>query len=349
MLCLIWPMMAAAGTQEFTILAVGIDNQSQKAEEIALDYARKRAMYLATRKLGLAAPGDIAARIPPSEYPQIIRGATVLQQKREGYTTYAEVRVTVLDAALRRVLKLHAPDAAMAPTTRAVLVLPVLVTATHVYVWDKDHPLRPLLSRELARQTYGAVTLPGGDLKDLRLIDHENASSVTSEEMKPMFERYGVAEIIIAMAKTPEANSAEPTSIVLRRLSPLGDRHELMDIPPDNAEESRERRLERAAQAIAGAASQIASSTALDDQARRSAAKQFEIRFNYATPKDLAKMTREVRAAKGVVALDLPAIALRQVRGTVYLEAPPEDIRKALETKGVVVRTSGDAWVLSVR
>ena len=111
-------------------LAVGIDQNENVAKEYAMDYARKRAVYLAIRKLDIGDASAMAAAIPPKEMDKIIRGTTVLQTKRVGDKTYAQITVSISGDALRKLLDIK--DAALSTTEgatnkRNVLVLPAVV------------------------------------------------------------------------------------------------------------------------------------------------------------------------------------------------------------------------------
>ncbi|MFZ4540603.1 MAG: DUF2066 domain-containing protein [Rickettsiales bacterium] len=341
---------ATAGTQEIRVVGVGVDNSSLKAEARALEYARKRAVFLATRKLGVQNPAKVVAKFTDQQYGQIIRGSNVVQQRRVGDTTYSEVNITIVDEALRRNLKLPLYDE-LTPSTmvRGILLLTVYVGKERAYMWEKENALRAPMSDEIRRQSRGGVLLPGGDLDDLRLIDYQNALTVKSDELKPMFERYGAEEIVIAILTPGTMGTMESSSVLLRRLKPEREHNEVMDIPPSVPEETSDTRLAKSATAIASAVTQIATSTAEREQAIRSKSKKITVRFAYATPKDLAFMEEAVRASPEVFSLDLPSIALAQVGGTIYLQGDDEALRQSLTKKGVVVTSINEGWRLSVR
>jgi hypothetical protein len=260
-----------AATQEVRVLAVGNDNSSLKADEKALEYARKRAVYLAARKLGVKDPSGTVAKFTDKQFADIIRGANVVKTRRDGTITYSEVNVTIVDGPLRRALKLPElpEDPADKLTMRAVLLLPLYVAPSRAYLWEKENLLREPLADEIRRQARGGILLPGGDLEDLRLIDYQNALTVKPEELKPMFDRYGAEEIIIAVLTPGASGTMDASSVLLRRLKIDGSRNEVIEIPPETAEEISSVRLAKSASAIANAITQIASSTAERDQLLR--------------------------------------------------------------------------------
>jgi hypothetical protein len=344
---------ALAVVQEFRVVGVGIDNSSIKASALSLDYAKKRAVYLAARKLGAPNASKVVAKFSEQQFAQIIRGANVTQTRRKGDTTYSEVNITIMEAPLRRALKmsdaLTDAQAAQQAPVRGVLLLTMYVGQERAYMWEKDNQLRAPMSDEIRRQAHGGVLLPGGDLEDLRLIDYQNALTVKGEELKPMFERYGAEEIIIAILTPSAVGTTSPSSVLLRRLRLQGDRNEVMEITPELPEETAQVRLAKSANAIAAAVTQIATSTAERDQAIRDAAPKIPVRFRYAVPKDFARMQEAVLNSPEVLSLDLPSIGLAQVDGTIYLKGDKEALRLGLTKQGVFVTPNGDGWRLSVR
>ncbi len=346
------PLSAQAGLQEYTILALGVSRSSETASALALDYARKRALYLAVRKLGLTDPGAVAAKISEADMAHIIRGATVLKTRRDGEKTYAQVSVSIADDILRKTLNVAPADEqaqAAATTIRNVLILPALVLPDKTFIWQKDSPLRPPLSSALLQQGHGLVILPGGDLADLRLIDEENIATVMPEELTPMFTRYGADEIVIAIITPGADTSPDATAIKLRRLSATGVRNETLGLIPESADATITNRIAQAAQALAGVAIEIATSSADDERAKLANAKQIHVQFIYTIPSELARMQDLVRNAPGVLQLALPTIGLNHITGTIYLDGDKTALHHYLSKKAVVIREKEGTWMISTR
>lgn len=343
-------MPASAAIQEMRVLAVGVDDSSRKAEDKALDYARNRAVYLAARKLGLPNAHEQVSKFTPAQFREIIRGTRVVRTRREGTITYSEINVTLVDEALRRALKLPpAENTAPEVKMRGVLLLSVYVGHERAYLWEKENALREPLVTEIRRQARGGILLPGGNLQDLRLIDYQNALTVTPEELMPMFSRYGAEEIIVAVLTPGAAGTMDAANVLLRRLRPDGVRSELLEIMPEDSSETSAMRLEKAAAAIAQAVTSIATATAEGEQAIQQDATQIPVRFAYTVPKEFARMQEAIRHAPGVIFLDLPRIALAQVDGTIYLKGDGEGLKQALTKQGVIVTVTAAGWRLSVR
>lgn len=344
---------AHASVLQIRVMAAGIDRSASLAEEHAIDYAKKRAVYLLARKLPVDNVSEKVQRFTPKQYDEIIRGYEVVRTRRENEITYAEVKVSVVSQALRRALGINEEDvaeAAQGMTSRGVLVLPVFVKNDRPYLWEQDNKLRDPLASEVLRQSHGTVMLPGGDPEDLRLIDYQNALSVKGEELKPMFERYGAQEIIIGILSLGKDDKGLESAILLRRLHADGEKSEVVKLTPANQTvETEDARVLAAARAIAAAATQIAGATSFDDQRRLAAATKVPVEFAYANPRELARMQNALRNSSGVLLVEMPTIVLGQMAGIAYVEGDPQKIRESLKKQGIIVTQSGERWKLSLR
>ena len=350
LICMASPALAAV--QEVRVVAVGIDDISVKAEENAMDYAGKRAVYLTARKLGGADAGFRASKLKEDQLSQIIRGTKVIQTKREGNTTYAEVNVTLVEDVLRKILNIPSNVVAPVATTakvRGVLVLPVFVGEERPYLWEQENELRAPLAEEVLRQSHGAVLVAGGDFEDLRLVDYKNILTVKADELKPMFARYGSREIIVAVLTLSPQGKEAPSSVLFRRLSPTSTNNEVIEIPPVATDEKNESRLRHAVVATATALTQIASSTAEVDQEKLAKATKIKVRFKYATSRELGQMQQAVRTTKGVLALEIPNISLKEISGTIYFDGAQNVLQEMLKKQNIIIRESADGWIVSLR
>lgn len=350
---MLWAMPAQASVQEIRVLATGVDRSSARAAEIALDYAKKRAAYLVARKMQVEDAGPKLEKLKPAQWQEIVRGATVIQTKRVQDITYADVTVTIVNEALRRALDVAEPEApAMSADDagRGVLVLPVFIGKTRPFLWEAENRISEPVRDQVLRQARGAVIVPAGDFDDRRLVDYQNALDVTPEQLLPMYDRYGVDEIVVAVVTVGTSKSLTPTSILLRRLGrpPASSKVESMTLKPTSATEPVNERLKNAASAIANAATQIAGATSQLQQAKLKAAPSVPIRFRYTTARDLAAMQEAVRKAPGVLQLVMPAIALNNMTGVLYLTGERSAVRQLLVKQGYLITDEGDGWIVSM-
>ena len=343
---------ACAAVQEIHVLGQGVDHDSYKAADLALDYARKRAVYLLAVKMQVPNADIKCAALTDDQLAQIIRGATVLETKRVGDITYEDVTVTLIDDALITALKIEKPKTLDLDNaaSKGVLLLPVLAGKARAYVWEDDNKLMAPARDEAMGLSHGAVIVPAGDFDDRRLVDYQNALQVKADELAPMFKRYGVDEIVIAIVTPGDEGTTTPTTILLRRLQlpPRDSRTEQASLTPDNASDTQAMRLSQVAKALASTATQIATATSEFQQDKLKTAPSVTISFHYTTAAELAAMEEAVRNAPGALHLEIPSIALGNITGTLYFNGATRDIvRNAVAKQGFFVRDSGQGWVIS--
>ena len=341
---------ARAAIQEINVIGMGVDASPNKAKAIALDYARKRAVYLLMTKIKIDNADARAAALTPAQLGRIIRGADIKQLKREGDVTYADVSVSIVDSILQQELALDkAGELSDAAAMRGIMVLPVYVVGDRPYVWEKENRVRGLMSDEVLRSAHGSVVVPTGDFEDLRLVDYRNVLTVKGSDLKPMFERYGVAEIIITVVTKENPGSEEPMVILMRRLTTDGARVEQITLPAAAATESPDARLNQAVSAIAMAATEISASTSHQQQEKLSMATQVPITFRFGNMREIALMQTAIRSTDGVMLLSIPTIELSKMSGVLYLSADKDVVMKALTKKGLIVKDNNNGWQVSLR
>ena len=56
-----------------------------------------------------------------------------------------------------------------------------------------------------------------------------------------------------------------------------------------------------------------------------------------------------MRSAPHVLLLELPAISLKDMAGTAYLDGSADDLQKLLTKQGIIIRTDTNGWQVSLR
>ena len=120
-------------------------------------------------------------------------------------------------------------------------------------------------------------------------------------------------------------------------------------MPTVSVDEKTEARLHHAVVVTATALTQIAASTADVDQERLKKATHIKVQFLYATSRELGQLQQAVRGAKGVLALEMPAISLKEISGTIYFEGDKNVLQELLKKQNIMVRESADGWLVGMR
>lgn len=340
---------AQAAVQEIHLIAAGVNPSSDKATAAALDYARKRAVYLLLAKMKIERADERAAALTPVQMGRIVRGVNVTQMKRSGDVTYAEVTVSIVDRILLQELGIDpsGDTGDVNASYRGVLVLPVLVVKGQPYVWGKENTLLAPMASEVLRLSHGAVVVPTGDFDDLRLIDNRNVLTMKGADLSPMFTRYGVEEIIVAMMPDDAPDAEGLTTILLRRLTPETERVEQIALQPLG--KTPPERMQEAVSLVATSVTQMAASTSQKQQEKLKAAPQVPVYLRYGSVREIGQIQTAIRSTEGVMQLSIPAIDLQQMQGVIYLSADKEVVKKALAKKGLLVRDQKAGWLVSLR
>jgi len=338
-----------AALHEIRVIGVGISNLRSDAEEKAVEYAKKRALYMLARKLNVPQATEQLGKLKPDEIKEMIRGYTIVRTQRKDEVTYAEVKVSIVDTPLRRLLGLPDEDAHATLRRRGVLMLGVFMDGDRPLLWEKRNPLTEPLKSLGLKMGKGSVIMPVGDPEDLRVVDYNNILTIEFEEMKAMVERYGAKEVLIAIVTTGLEGTEDPSDILMRRLTHKGVKLERLTVKPLKAIDKEEKRINDAVYAISQVATDLASSISIEERQALESATKMPVTFSFITMREYGEMQEAVRAYPGFRQLDLPSINLHLVQGELYFDGDEKKLREHLKKYAIFVRPTADGWVLSLR
>lgn len=341
---------AHAALHEIRVIGVGIDSLRSEAEAKAVDYARKRALYMLARKLNVPQAEQQLQKLKPEDIHEMIRGHTVVRTQRRDDVTYAEVKVSIVDTPLRKALGLPEEEGdAQKFRRRGVLVMAVYMDGERPLLWEKRNPLTAPLKSQSLKMGKGSVIMPVGDPEDLRVVDYNNILTIEYKEMETLLQRYGANEVLVTVVNTGLEGTADPTDILLRRLTNRGVKLERITINPLKPTANEEARVQDAVYAIAQVATDLASSISIEERQALEKADQLPLVFSFITMKEYGDMQDAVRAYPGFKQLDLPSIGLQRVQAKLYYDGDEKKLRDHLKKYAIFVRPDADGWVLSLR
>jgi hypothetical protein len=341
---------AMAALHEITVIGVGIDSLRSKAEAKAIDYGKKRAVYLLSKKLGAVDSESTLAALKPDTLKDMVRGYTIIRRERSEDKTYIEMRVTIVDTPLRAVLGLPiAEESSSNFRRRGILVLPVFVATERPLLWEKRNPLSQPLKSLALKMGKGSVILPVGDPEDLRVVDYNNVLTIDYHRLKEMVARYGASEILIAVVTLGSPDTSEPTDILLRRLTKDQTKLERITLNPTNALDLPEARIQAAVVAIAQVATDLASSVAIEERKELAAAQQQPVEFVFITMREFGEMQAALRSFPGFKQLIITKSDLHRVEGVLYYTGHEKKLRAHLKKSAIFVRPGEKRWELNMR
>ncbi|MBN8544160.1 MAG: DUF2066 domain-containing protein [Alphaproteobacteria bacterium] len=342
-------MPAHAALHEIRVIGVGIDSLRSGAEAKAVDYAKKRALYMLARKLGAQQVEAQLTKLSEAEIKEMIRGYTVVRTQRKDDVTYAEIKVSIVDTPLRKVLGLPEENPEPQFRRRGVMVLGVYMDGERPLLWEKRNPLTETLKSQSLKMGKGSVIIPVGDPEDLRVVDYNNILTIEYDEMKSLFERYGANEVMIAVVRTGLKGTTDPTDILLRRLTDRGVKLERVSLTPKDKEQEESSRVQDAVNTIAQIATDLAASISIEERKMMEQAAQLPVTFSFITMKEYGDMQAALRSYPGFIQLEVPSVTLQHVDGRLYYDGNERRLRKHLEKSAIFVRPNAEGWTISLR
>ncbi len=338
---------AYAGVQDITVTGVGVHKDIEQAQVLALEYAKRRALYELAKKWPVDDLETKLKRLDPTIFEQSLRGARTVDFKRNGDVLYTKTIVSVFDAPLRRALKLPSglPDAT--PRGAGVIVLPVYKEGEQMLLWDKANPLRAPLRRQALTASNQSVIVPLGDMKDMSEIGSDNILQARYPQFKNLLQRYNAKEIVVALF-SPPASKKDATQVLVNRIYDGGMKPEIFTIKAPKNGDMMARYRDLSAVVVRYAAERAAS-TAGEMQAALEKASSQKLLLRFTTMAEYGRLSALVRAAPGARELRVDSIALQEVAAVLYHETTPEKLRAYFKKKAVKLKEEAGRWIVSLR
>jgi hypothetical protein len=345
---LMYGSSALAAVQQITVVGIGIDKKIDIAEAKAVDYAKKRAVYLLAEKWNLPDAPTRIAKLPQKIFDQSVRGTEIKRRAKNGNTLYVEVVVSIQDIPLRRALGMEIQASKEVESRRGILVIPVMIDEDTVRVWGEGNLLIAPLKVAVREMGKEAVIVAAGDREDRSRIDYDNALKVDFKTLEVLAKRYGAEEILMAIVTPGAPGTDTPTNMLMQRLQPGGSRLEELSLKAAATQTDSERFAE-AADAIARYATVISRSVAEAEREAWSKFPKYNVEITFTTIAEFGTIENALRAAPGMKRFELPAISLQHVQGVMYVEGDVSKLRKYLIKQGIKLTEVGDVWKLSLR
>lgn len=362
LLCILWLCVAMAAPAHAALHEVVVVTQArgesrEAARTQALTLAKAQAIARVARTLNPGKAQAFLGGLDAQSMLPMVRGATVLQETRVEDIYYAKVRVSVLDTPIRQAYGEEVADevAEARKARRAILVLPVYYDGTEPTVWDvKKNPTFEMWREAGYAVGHGALMIPGGDPKERAIVDRDNVLTVPYTYLKPLLESYGTDEMaMVVVNEMPGFRIADPLEVVIRRVREEGQRVERFTLQPaQDAEgkfEPRKQLYTRAVKQAATLLTAVTESTAhLEAKAKRDA-KQQNVKVQFTTLKEWARIERALREVEGFVALDTLNIGIYEANLILYVAKDVAKARADLMKTGLIVAEVDGVWRVRAR
>lgn len=349
MLCIVGHDDAYAALQEVRVIAQGQGTTREEAKANALLFAKQAAFIRTARKLDPEKAPAYLNTLDINTITPFIRGVTIVKEQRIDKLYIAETLVTVIDTPIRRAYGMISSDSGTSKTppvkdTRALVILPVFYNGVEPVVWDeKTNPSYALWKTNALNLTKGALIIPAGDITDRSIVDRDNVLRATFETFKPMLERYGADEMVVAvLIDTFAHDKAQTVEMLLRRIRSGGQKIERFTLNPKSDTTPRETIYAQAVTEAANRMNKAAQATAYKDKKQRESASKQPFVATFATLKEWADIQQALRSEAQIVSVVSQNIQLLKASGTLYINGDKAALLSHF-AKGPIVITQTDA------
>jgi hypothetical protein len=341
------PFRAAATMQEITVTGIGVHEYIEQAQILAADYAKKRALYEIAQKWHVDDLEKKLQRMNAATIAQSVRGSRVLDFKREGNVLYTKTVVTVMDAPLKRALKVPVTQNTPAAHGAGVLVIPVFKQGEQLLLWDKKNPLRAPIRRTALTHSNQSVIVPLGDAKDMAEIGTDNILHAKFDAFEGLLTRYAAKEVLVVLFSAPEEES-DISRVLVNRIYKGGNKPEILDIKSKKGS-AMSAKYHDIATTVIRIAAERAAATAMEQRKSRAKLTAQKLVFRFTTMGEYGTLTELLRACEIVKDLEVNTIALQEVHGVLYHDNKARELRAYFDKKGIKLYEEGDTWVVSLR
>jgi hypothetical protein len=164
-------------------------------------------------------------------------GFEVYEEKSSASTYRAFITYRFKPAAVRRLLR-EAQIPYSEAQTRTALVLPVLETASGVYLWEENNPWMAAWKVRPYNNELTPMAAPLGDLEDAATISGRQALALNEAALAAMADRYAVSQVVVAHAYLRQVEGEHRLRVRLingfRESAELGEVEALTDVGADS-------------------------------------------------------------------------------------------------------------------
>jgi hypothetical protein len=252
---LVWPGALAAQAPLYTVENVEVDataGSATAAREQGLDRAHVTAFNRMVERLVLRAELNRLPELTADRIANLLRDFEVFDERTSDVRYLADVTFRFRPEGIRQFLKDN--DIPFAETrSKPVVVLPVWGEGEDAVLWDNPNPWREAWADRAQQTGLVPLTVPLGDLGDIRAVSARAALDGDRDALKAIAERYGAADVLVTqgrLAGDPEAFTGSMQVVTSRIGTPEMERT-LVDNVQQQRDEPLAEMLARAADRVA--------------------------------------------------------------------------------------------------
>ena len=248
------PQSAGAQNPVFTVSGVEVDvtgDSAAAARQQAIDNGHRKAFQQLMQRL---VPSNRVSQVPELSAQQLanyVRDFEVFDERTSDVRYLASLTFRFQPQAVRQFLRSN--EIPFAETrSKPVVVLPVYGSRETAVLWEEPNPWREVWSQRTQQTGLVPLTVPLGDLSDIRAIDVQQALETDEAALQQLAQHHGADDVVVTQARVagdPEAGTASLQVISTRVGTPSLERT-LVDNVQQEVDEDLKGMLTRAADGV---------------------------------------------------------------------------------------------------
>lgn len=321
----------------------------QDAQEKAIDYAQKRAFFLALYELNPEKAQSIATSLEEETLLRYIRGYEIVQDRTIGNRYQAQFKVSLSDVQMRQ-LATDDPLAyvgSTAPRPNSMLIIPVLDNGTDLLLWDGSNVWRSIWNSVALERGEGLLVMPFGDPTDVSWVNNKDVLSSNFESLEPWLGRYGTntaAEVLVTYALERDPIAVD---VAVRYIDPEHEFTRNYTFEAANKEDTPELLLIQAASRIAEEIKDEAYKRGEKQQMAKSGVQQQAVRFYFQRLPEWVHIREKVKKVPNLLKVHVTQIGVNHADIDLHHSMTPEMLKRSMEVRGFIVETDSTPWRVS--
>ena len=331
----------------YEVQRVAVDvtaDTAAQARQQALREGQTRAMKILLERMTLKSDYPRLPGLSPEEITEYILDFSVAEEKTSAVRYLAKLNYRFRPSEVRDLLRAFNIPFAETPS-KPVLVLPVLVQAGAMSLWDDPNPWRAAWQQRSSQISLVPTILPLGDLADVAAIGVDQVVQGDEQRLRAMAKKYDAGSVAVALAsiRHDPARSLWVLDVTLTRYNQTIDPQTTVVTYVSEFGETSDSLLSRAAKQV----TQLIEDNWKRDNLLQSAHQEaIAVRIPISGLKDWLVMKGKIGKVAVVRETELVQLSRAEAQVILHYIGDVGQLIIALEQADLALRGQGDAWTL---
>lgn len=346
--CVGLPGVLRAQEDPFTVRNVEVDvtaDTATAAREQAIAEAQSKAFDRLIARLATQGQAKTVPTPQGKALDELVRDFEVDSEKVSAVRYLATFTVRFKPNAIRALLRTE--NVTFTETaSKPLLVLPLYRAEGALILWDDPNPWREAWARLGPTDGFVPLTIPNGDIADVRDIGPEQALARDPERTQTIARRYGASGVLLAFATLRmDVRSGKPTlDVTATRIGPVLPEQTLVFSFGDQP--TVQELLDKAVDAVRKG---VEDAWKRDNVLRFDAPQTLTIDVPIANLGDWIEVRKRLAAVPFVTKTEIVSLSRKAAVLSLTFPGDPQQLAAALVQRDLALTQTGNAWTLSKR